>query len=177
MAGRKVHPISRNRVPGPRRLRLKRMVMRRHKSISVSEIVILKRHPPLGKVRSQHRLRPLLRQRQPIERAHHRAQHYPPSAPVDCSALSASFGNSSANLSQVALLRASWAASARRGHLSTDRRQAAGWLSGIASASRLARLLLRQSWQRGDVWPTWRPNASTGDGPLSSKSALGVRWP
>jgi hypothetical protein len=51
------------------------------------------------------------------------------------SASSASFVHSSANLSQVSLLRASVAASARRRRRSADRRQAAGWLSGIVLGS------------------------------------------
>ena len=64
-----------------------------------------------------------------------------PSSPDGRSASSASFDHSSANLSHATLLASSWAASARRRHRSEDRRQAAGWFSGIVFASRRGRLL------------------------------------
>src|SRR5262249_4276832 len=44
-------------------------------------------------------------------------------------------------LEPLGLAASSWAASARRRHLSADRQQAAGWLSGIGVASRRVRLL------------------------------------
>jgi hypothetical protein len=137
-------------------MRLKRIPMRRAPAdLSRSDRALVRSPPYCQDARARNRAprlsRHLTRNCAASEPFDPPCPTWTPSAPVDCSASSASFDHSSANLSHLTLLAASRAASARCRHRSADRRQAAGWLSGIVFASRRVRPFRQPSWQRADA--------------------------